>query len=968
MNIKHNNNRYPGSRPFNRSEAHLFKGRENEIRDLYHQVILADLIILFAKSGIGKSSLIEAGLIPLLSNSNLNPINIRLNENTSSPKHLLLNNLSNYYQISFDPKHTLWQVFKIIEKQNKEIPLIIFDQFEEFFKYHDKGEQDEFASELADILHASPPSAIQKEIEQVAEAANQKPESTVSKLKELTRAPKIKVLIAIRSSEVSRLDELRTWLPEVLSNRFDVLSPLTKSSAKDAIEAPAKEPGSYLSKPFGFAPGVSDDIIDFLAPNSSSSNQIEPFQLQILCSEIEKKIIQRKETVVTKDYLGGQTGMKNLIQAFYLTRIKDIGNQEQQQFARRLIESRLILNESRDVLSKDIILAEWFLTEQTLGILEQNRILRKEDRNGRLLYEVSHDSLIGPILAAKKIREAEEIRLLERRKVQKEKEEAIRFAKEKAERGKKLALEELHEKRRRFKFLGVTTFFLLASLVFSIDSYKKLNHTNKSLNATNDTLKVFKNNLEVSSQILKTKNDSLTQSINSIVKLRKVALVGRDSISNLYTSLGHISDSLVDLKSFLASELDSIVIRHKKQKEILKIDEKVDLIFRKILTGVNLDHSINESEKLILQGMMKLKLKEYSNAINDFKSSINQQSSLTVIENALFGLASAQYLSGNYIKAQNDFNEALGINPTDALSHYFLGMIQLESLSNYESAIEEFSQAITNKTSFGLAYLYRGQAHIKNGYPQDTVQINKGIKDLIIAEKLRLKTADLLWYKGWAYYLKEEYDIAIFNFNEANKIDPTTRQSFLNLGDSWAKKDKYQEALDAYAKGVFFDKKNAYLYSAQAFAWVQAKKFNHAINALDNSIPLYENAAEENWPDPYSGVHKRNYAIALNTRAYVLIRNNQYMKAKTDIKKSLQLDKDNGWTYANRAMIHAAEGRLEDCFKDLEIAIGQNDRFFIIDRFKYPLHTKWQEEPILLKLGKNDYFQVLIERSNLSSD
>jgi hypothetical protein len=57
---------YVGPRPFGREEEDLFIGRDREARDLCSLVVAHPIVVLYAASGAGKSSLLNAGLIPLL--------------------------------------------------------------------------------------------------------------------------------------------------------------------------------------------------------------------------------------------------------------------------------------------------------------------------------------------------------------------------------------------------------------------------------------------------------------------------------------------------------------------------------------------------------------------------------------------------------------------------------------------------------------------------------------------------------------------------------------------------------------------------------------------------------------------------------------------------------------------------------------------------------------------------------------
>jgi len=63
---------WPGPRPLRASDgAHLLVGREQEITNFRHEVATYRLILMTGESGVGKTSLLEAGLIPALRKSGL---------------------------------------------------------------------------------------------------------------------------------------------------------------------------------------------------------------------------------------------------------------------------------------------------------------------------------------------------------------------------------------------------------------------------------------------------------------------------------------------------------------------------------------------------------------------------------------------------------------------------------------------------------------------------------------------------------------------------------------------------------------------------------------------------------------------------------------------------------------------------------------------------------------------------------
>lgn len=59
-------NPYRGLEPFERDQRHLFFGRERVVTDLHAQIRAAPLTVVLGPSGVGKSSILRAGLLPLL--------------------------------------------------------------------------------------------------------------------------------------------------------------------------------------------------------------------------------------------------------------------------------------------------------------------------------------------------------------------------------------------------------------------------------------------------------------------------------------------------------------------------------------------------------------------------------------------------------------------------------------------------------------------------------------------------------------------------------------------------------------------------------------------------------------------------------------------------------------------------------------------------------------------------------------
>jgi len=57
---------YVGPRPFERTDQSIFFGRNREANDLLSLIIAHPVVLLYAQSGAGKTSLLNAKLIPML--------------------------------------------------------------------------------------------------------------------------------------------------------------------------------------------------------------------------------------------------------------------------------------------------------------------------------------------------------------------------------------------------------------------------------------------------------------------------------------------------------------------------------------------------------------------------------------------------------------------------------------------------------------------------------------------------------------------------------------------------------------------------------------------------------------------------------------------------------------------------------------------------------------------------------------
>ena len=82
-------NPWPGLMAFSREASDFFFGRRKDTNEIFRLVRRDTLTVLFGQSGLGKTSLLNAGLSPLLRENNFMPIYIRLDFGEDSPDFIL---------------------------------------------------------------------------------------------------------------------------------------------------------------------------------------------------------------------------------------------------------------------------------------------------------------------------------------------------------------------------------------------------------------------------------------------------------------------------------------------------------------------------------------------------------------------------------------------------------------------------------------------------------------------------------------------------------------------------------------------------------------------------------------------------------------------------------------------------------------------------------------------------------------
>lgn len=473
--------RYPGVKPFTENEQHIFFGRKTDTDKLFKLISLEKLVLLYSKSGLGKSSLLNAGVIPRFKDeTELQALTVRLGaktENSLSPVQTMLAKLPEASPNKILAKlnvtqDSLWLRMKALQETDgasNNSYVLFLDQFEELFTYS-KDEILEFKTQLSDLLYVKIPSDIRKSLSQKLKEDEQF--FNDQELEYLYRQPEVKVVLSIRSDRMSQLNQLTDYLPDVLKNYYE-LGSLDEKSAIDAITRPARRKSDlFISPTFRFVELTIKKIIDYLTDNGEKN--IETFQLQTVCQFAENMAIENQlqfdaesqQLRVNPEDLGD---LQNVFRSHYDNLILKLDNTKKQLAARLLIENELIIDGNRVSLPDVVVLKKENIDKELIVYLHDvHHIIRSEpNTTGGISYELSHDTLVAPILEAKKTREEKE----EEARAKAEQKEALRIAEAKAE---KERIEREKERKRQKQIIMIVSIAAVISIAFGIFGFMNM--------------------------------------------------------------------------------------------------------------------------------------------------------------------------------------------------------------------------------------------------------------------------------------------------------------------------------------------------------------------------------------------------------------------------------------------------------------------------------------------------------------
>nr|MDQ2971389.1 hypothetical protein [Pseudomonadota bacterium] len=375
-----------------------FHGRDEEAAELARRVQRKLLTVLFGQSGLGKTSLLRAGLVPRLRGEGFCPVYVRIDYAPESPapseqiKQAIFRATAaaGYWTRpgSAIEGESLWEflhhrgdLLRDADGQTL-MPLLIFDQFEEIFtlgQADDAGRlrAKQFLEDLADLVENRPPAALDKRLEQDDEAAEQF---------DFARAD-YRVLVALREDYLAHLEGVKDIMPSVTQSRMR----LARMNGAQALSAVVKPGGKLVSQE------VAESIVRFVAGGSELGNaEIEPSLLSLVCRELNTVRQAQGRHEISADLLAGSHD--TILSEFYERALAD-----QPAGVRRVVEDDLLTESGyRESLAEERVskaLAAAGAAPDALATLVNRRLLRIEERLDMRRVELTHDVLCSVVLA-----------------------------------------------------------------------------------------------------------------------------------------------------------------------------------------------------------------------------------------------------------------------------------------------------------------------------------------------------------------------------------------------------------------------------------------------------------------------------------------------------------------------------------------------------------------------------------------
>ena len=412
---------YVGLVPYREEDAGFFFGRDEERRIVAANLRASRLTILYGPSGVGKTSLLQAGVVHDLREEALAEARARperepvaicsFRDWRDDPLPRLLDAIQDSICSALGQEsRARWQRGKPVVRslhawtRHVRMVLVVLDQFEDYFLYH--------ANEAGDGSFADSFPAVVNEPDL-----------------------RIHVLVSIREDSWAKLDLFEGRIPRLFGNYLRV-DHLTTAGAREAIQRPVEEWNSRLepgAERYVVEPALVDAVIDAAGSGvlalaqgdrgteaeARSAEEIEAPYLQLVMDRLWRATVEAGSHELTLARLEQLGGPQQIVENHLLEALEGLTPSERAVAADVFL---FLVTRSKTKISHSASdLAEWTKRPESevsavldkLTRPEGGRILRTVSTSGAetdVRYELFHDLLAEPILDWRRTYEEERAR------------------------------------------------------------------------------------------------------------------------------------------------------------------------------------------------------------------------------------------------------------------------------------------------------------------------------------------------------------------------------------------------------------------------------------------------------------------------------------------------------------------------------------------------------------------------------
>ncbi len=375
-------NPYVGPRAFEEADRAFYFGREREARQLLSLAVARPVVLLYAPSGAGKTSLLKASLLPSLREMRdvtvLPPARVGGASLCAGTANVYTASLLSYLLgeeggcgLSLT-RGLESRIGRAPEGERSRPHFLVLDQFEELFtawpeRWEDRGA---FLRELGDALAAS---------------------------------PQITLILSMREDYIAQLDPWRGLLPDHLRTRFR-LDLLEAGAARRAAVEPARAAG------VAFQDDDAGQLIDELRlvtvqdPDGSTRKSpgqfVDPVQLQVVCRRLWERLPAGAREIGPGD-VAAEGGVDQALARYYAERAAAAAEETgvSERAVRDWVEHHLITAHGLRGQALREPERTQGLDNRAVTSLTASHLVRAEERRGAVWFELAHDRLVEPVRA-----------------------------------------------------------------------------------------------------------------------------------------------------------------------------------------------------------------------------------------------------------------------------------------------------------------------------------------------------------------------------------------------------------------------------------------------------------------------------------------------------------------------------------------------------------------------------------------